>query len=171
MAQCIVYLTVSGDVAVIYPAHGIAAEDIAATAVPPGRPFAIRDTSDLPEDRSTRSQWLLDEANMNGPFGLGDPPPAAVPPTISDRQFAQGLAGHGLITEAEALAWVSAGTLPAAITSFVALLPAGDQFGARMILQGATVFERAHPFTTAFGAAVGMGETALDAFWRECASL
>lgn len=94
-----------------------------------------------------------------------------VPPGISDRQFAQGLATRGFITEAEALAWVSAGTLPAAIDAFVASLPASDRFGARMILQGATTFERAHPFTAAFGSAVGMDATALDSFWRECAAL
>jgi hypothetical protein len=99
------------------------------------------------------------------------PPPALVPASISDRQFAQGLAGAGLITEAEALTWVRTGDLPAAIEAYVESRPAGERFAARMVLSGATIFERAHPLTAAFGAAVGMDDTALDTFWRDCAAL
>lgn len=119
----------------------------------------------VPCDAAVQIGWAYD--------GEFSPPISAepVPAIISDRQFAQGLAVKGLITEAEALAWVSAGALPTAIDAFVASLPAGEQFSAQMILRGATTFDRHHPFTGMFGTAVGMTDQALDNFWRECATL
>lgn len=96
------------------------------------------------------------------------PPP---PDEISDRQFFQGLAMHGLITETEALAAVATGTIPAAMAAFIGQLPADQQFAARMILCGATVFSLKHPLTQAFATMSGMDAAALDAFWRFCAEL
>lgn len=98
-------------------------------------------------------------------------PPAFVPPPISDRQFAQGLAVAGIITEAEAEDWVGPGIVPSGLMAFVESLPAADQFAARMILRGATQFERAHPLTSAFGAMFGWSSAQIDQFWLDCAKL
>lgn len=98
-------------------------------------------------------------------------PPPAVPSSISDRQFAQQLAVVGLITQTEALAWVSTGTIPASFDAFIGALPADAQFGARMLLKGATIFERSHPLTAAFGAAQGMSADQIDDLWRAAAAL
>lgn len=102
-----------------------------------------------------------------------EPEPSAesVPAVISDRQFAQQVAAEGLITEAEALAWVSAGAIPAALNAIVEALPAEQRFTGQMLLAGATQFERAHPLTDALGAAMGKSPAELDDLWRAAALL
>jgi hypothetical protein len=94
-----------------------------------------------------------------------------VPPVISDRQFFQQLAIEGRVTETEALAAVATGTIPADMEALVQQLPAGSQFGARMLLSGATQFERAHPLTGTLGQMYGMDEAELDQFWRDGSAL
>jgi len=94
-----------------------------------------------------------------------------VPASISDRQFYQQLAVNGNITQAEALAAVTTGTIPAAMAALVQQLPSGNQFAAKMLLSGATVFERAHPLTSTLGQMYGMDAAALDLFWQQAAML
>ena len=68
----IIYKTDEGGVAVIIPtpealqSHTI--EEIAIKDVPAGKPFAIVDAADLP-DRSTRSAWTVDEADLKDGIG------------------------------------------------------------------------------------------------------
>ena len=100
-----------------------------------------------------------------------DHDPRPVLPEISDRQFFQALAIVGIISEADALAAVMTGDLPAAFEAFVAALPSGEQFGARMALSGATIFRRDHPLTAAFGAASGKSPAEIDELFRLAASL
>ncbi|MGW5837761.1 hypothetical protein ACWFZ6_06965 [Methylorubrum extorquens] len=98
----------------------------------------------------------------------------ALPPeVISGRQFAQALALAGTITEAEALAWAARGELPDAMETALDQVPdAGNQrFGARMMLAGATTFERHHPLTEQLGTVLGYDAAALDALWTRAASL
>ena len=98
----------------------------------------------------------------------------ALPPVdISDRQFAQGLAELGLISEAEAEEWVAAGTLPPALVALVDQLPEGERFAARMLLRGATRFEVGHPLAEALGllATPPWTPEARAAFWWHCATL
>lgn len=92
---------------------------------------------------------------------------------LSRRQFYQSLAlgEDPYITEAEALAAVANGTLPAAVEAIVSGLPADNQFSARMLLVGATTFVRSHPLVGAFGAALGMSEAELDEFWISASKL
>ena len=90
---------------------------------------------------------------------------------ISDRQFFQALAIRGIITQQEALAAVKTGDMPAAITGFIAQLPADQQFGASMLLCGATKFNRSHPLTDAFAAMYGMTAEQTDDLWRMAAGL
>ncbi len=118
-------------------------------------------------DRMAYEAWLA-AGGAPEPY---EPPPEPVPATISDRQFFQQAAIGGFITEAEALAAVATGAIPDALETFVSGLPGGDQFNARMLLSGATVFERAHPMTAAIGAAWGMTSEQVDEFFREAAGL
>lgn len=97
------------------------------------------------------------------------PPPPPVPSSVSDRQFFQALALGGMISEAEALAAVQTGALPAPIAAIVDGLP--DQFGARMLLSGATTFERGHPLTDALAAALGYSPVQTDDLFRAAAAL
>ena len=106
-----------------------------------------------------------------GEIGAYAAPPPPVPGSVSDRQFFQALALGGMITEAEALAAVQTGALPPAFEAFVAALPSGEQFGARMALSGATIFRRDHPLTAAFGAASGKSPAEIDDLFRLAASL
>lgn len=96
------------------------------------------------------------------------PAPAAA---ISDRQFFQALASAGAITQAEALAAVMTGTLPAPIAAAVEALPEAERFPARMLLSGATTFERGHPMVAQLGAALGYDDAALDALWSAAAAM
>ncbi|MFH6786695.1 hypothetical protein [Methylobacterium sp. MA0201] len=97
--------------------------------------------------------------------------PAAGLPAVSDRQFFQALAEGGAIDPGEALAAVMTGTLPARIEAAVAALPSAEQFAARMLLSGATAFERGHPMVAQLGAALGYDAAALDALWRRACAL
>lgn len=126
----------------------------------------VVDRDSLPTD--PQEWWVVDyDASTIGVA----PPLPPVPETISDRQFAQGLAKQGLITIAEALAWVGPGTLPAAMVAFLDGLSADERFDAEIVLTGATEFRRSHPLTDAFGQVTGMDSAALDDFWRFCAAL
>jgi hypothetical protein len=59
MNQRIIYPTDAGGVAVVVPAPecGLTVEEIAATAVPEGKPFKIVNVTDIPEDRTFRNAW------------------------------------------------------------------------------------------------------------------
>ncbi|KMO39179.1 hypothetical protein VQ02_10415 [Methylobacterium variabile] len=95
----------------------------------------------------------------------------AGPAPISDRQFFQALAMAGAIGPDEALAAVMTGVLPGRIEAAVAALPAAEQFAARMLLSGATTFERGHPMVAQLGAALGYDAAALDGLWSAAAAL
>lgn len=93
-----------------------------------------------------------------------------VPQLISDRQFFQQLAIAGIITEEEALA-ANAAVIPSAILTIINGLPAEIQFSVKMLISGATVFEREHPMTEAIGAAYGWTANQIDDFFRAAAQL
>ncbi|QRE77755.1 hypothetical protein F1D61_11285 [Methylobacterium aquaticum] len=63
------------------------------------------------------------------------------------------------------------GQLPAPIAAAVEALPEAERFAARMLLSGATAFERGHPMVAQLGAALGYDAAALDALWRQAATL
>lgn len=94
-----------------------------------------------------------------------------VPNTISDRQFFQGLAILGKITQQEALDAVKTGEIPAAMNSFLNLLDPSAQFSAKMNLSGATQFNRDHELVSAFGQFMSMTEQELDDLWIFCSTL
>ncbi len=100
------------------------------------------------------------------------PPPAPpVPDVISDRQCFQQLAAMGKISQDEAIAAVTVGALPKAVSDGIAALPAEQQFPARMLLCGATEFHRLHPMALVFLAFFGLGEPDRDPLWTAAAAL
>lgn len=93
-----------------------------------------------------------------------------VPQSISDRQFFQQLAIVGIITPDQALA-SNAAVIPAPLLTIIEQMPADQQFAAKMLVSGATVFERSHPMTIAIGAAYGWSAAQIDDFFRAAATL
>lgn len=101
-----------------------------------------------------------------------DPLDYYVPERISDRQFFQQAAILGIITQAEALAAVQTGTIPPVLQSIVdGIQDASEKFAATLLLAGATVFERNHPFTNAVGVALGWSSQQIDQFFIDAALL
>ena len=99
-------------------------------------------------------------------------PPAYVPPVVSDRQFFHALAKMQIITEQEALAAVSTGTIPQAMSDVVEAIPVdSERFDAKMFLSGAVEFRRAHPLVAVFGAALGWTEAQIDDLFVFAAAL
>jgi hypothetical protein len=112
--------------------------------------------------------WLA-EGNTPNPYV---PPPPPVPQIISDRQFFQQAAVDGLITETEALDAVKTGAIPAVLQTIVdGITDPAEKFSATMLLSGATVFERTHPFTEAVGAAFGWTPAQIDEFFGKASVL
>jgi hypothetical protein len=97
-------------------------------------------------------------------------PPPPVPSSISDRQFFQQLAFEGIITEDDALA-SNAAVIPPPLLAIIDGMPASQQFAAKMLVSGATVFQRNHPMTLAIGAAYGWNAAQIDAFFQSAAAL
>ncbi len=104
----------------------------------------------------------------------------AVPMVITDRQFFQQLAstpkpgatdGSTIITQADAIAAVSTGTVPSAMQPLINGLPAAERFAATMKIAGATQFNIADPITLAIAAAYGWSQAQLEAFWTAAANL
>lgn len=101
-----------------------------------------------------------------------DPLDFYVPETISDRQFFQQAAILGIITQSEALDAVRTGTIPSVLQSIVdGIQDPSQKFAATMLLAGATVFERNHPFTNAVGVALGWSSQQIDQFFIDAAKL
>lgn len=121
-----------------------------------------------PVVRTAISQWIADDK----PIDPYVPQPLPVPETISRRQFYQGLAVTGKISQAEALAAIKTATLPTALQAMLDGMTDDDaRFEADMLLSGASDFNRSHPLVMVFAIAQGMSETDVDEFWRLCAGL
>lgn len=90
---------------------------------------------------------------------------------ISDRQFFQALAVRGEITEAEALDAVGPGIIPPAMDALIDQLPQEQRFAARMLIRGATRYERQHPIADLIRSLYGWSIEDADDFWRFAATL
>lgn len=70
MNKRIIYKNEYGGVSVIIPADcGLTVEQIAAKDVPTGLRYKILDVSDIPNDRSARALWEVDEADLTDGVG------------------------------------------------------------------------------------------------------
>ncbi|MDG3577111.1 hypothetical protein P7F60_11980 [Rhizobium sp. YJ-22] len=99
-----------------------------------------------------------------------EPQPAQIE-DISDRQFFQALAYRGEITEAEALDAVGPGIIPPAMDALIDQLPQEQRFPARMLIRGATRYERQHPIADLIRGLYGWTSEQADDFWRFAATL
>lgn len=119
-------------------------------------------TPELPDSKVAR--WAGDAwAIIDPPL----PPPEPVPETISSRQFFQQLAIEGVISEDDALAYVSTGVLPKAMLDAIGQLPAEQQFAVKMAVIGANTFDRHNPMTAQLGMILGKDDAALDELWQK----
>lgn len=100
------------------------------------------------------------------------PQPPFVPQIISDRQFFQQAAISGIITEDEALAAVSIGAIPTVLQTIVDGIPdPSQQFAAKMLLSGATTFDRSHPLTEVVRVSLEWTIEQIDQFFINAAQL
>lgn len=90
---------------------------------------------------------------------------------VSDRQFFQALVVRGDITEAEALDAVGPGIIPPAMDGLIDQLPQDQHFAARMLIRGATRYERQHPIADLIRVLYGWTAGEADDFWRFAATL
>ena len=73
MSKVIIYKQPNGVLAVIHPVsevlkiHGI--EAIAKKDVPAGLPYKIVDAAEIPQDRSQRNSWTVDDADLTDGVG------------------------------------------------------------------------------------------------------
>lgn len=120
-----------------------------------------------PDDPEEFGRELHAEAGKGNvaPYIPPPPSPEPIPDEISDRQFFQQLAVEKRITEAEALAAVATGTIPAAMQALIAQLPADQQFAAKMLVSGATIFRRLHPVADMIRQLYQWTPEQRDAFW------
>jgi hypothetical protein len=98
------------------------------------------------------------------------PEVVVIPEQISRRQFFEALANLGEITEDEAFAALS-GQIPEAFQPLISSLPTDQRFSARMLLAGASTFERNHPVVQAIGASPEWGAQKVDALWLAASRL
>jgi len=121
-----------------------------------------------PTVRAAIDQWIAD----GKPVLPYVEPPLPVPEVISRRQFYQGLAVTGKISQADALAAIKTSTVPPALQVMLdAMTDPDEQFAADMLLSGAGNFNRSHPLVMVIAVAEGMSEQDVDDFWRLCAAL
>lgn len=130
------------------------------------------DSANIPNDPGNRDwqeyQDWLQAGNIPTPF---TPPAPKVPEVISDRQFYQQLALGGTITQAEALAYVKTGTLPATLAAVVATLTPDQQFAVQMQIIGSVEYQRHNPTVMMLATALGWTDTQLNALWTAAALL
>jgi len=69
MNQRILYKNPEGGIAVIVPTGELSVEETAKKDVPTGLPYKIVDVSEIPEDRTFRNAWDIDEAELTDGVG------------------------------------------------------------------------------------------------------
>ena len=112
-------------------------------------------------------------AYANGAFSAPAPsgPVQNVPAQVTDKQFFQAAAVLGIITQAEAIAFMANGAMPANLAAAIASLPSAEQFPATMAVLGAHYFYRNDPFVLALSAAMGETSAQVDALFTLAATL
>jgi hypothetical protein len=105
------------------------------------------------------------------------PDPIALIPTtsiitISDRQFFQQLAIDGFISQQDALDAVMTGVIPPLLAGFINNIedPSAN-FNARMLMSGATEFQRNHPMVSMIADYMALPPEAVDDFFQRASAL
>lgn len=132
-------------------------------------PFAVHDgyATDLGQ-----SIWDEVQSGAFSQVGPYEPAPLPVQDEISRRQFFHQLAVMSLITNADALAALQGGTIPAPLQAIIDQLPTeNDRFEAQMFIVGAQNFNRLHPLSETVRLSLGWSVEQKDDFWREAAKL
>lgn len=118
-----------------------------------------------------REIWNKGIAGEYGAIAAFVAPPKPVPDIISRRQFFQQLAAMGIISNADALAAMQTGFIPAPLQAIINTLPPETQFEAQMLIVGADSFNRTHPLSETVRIALGWTVEQKDDFWRAAANL
>lgn len=122
-------------------------------------------------DQVCAPQLNTDYQNYKLIIWMMEPLPEVIP-NISDRQFFQQAAIEGFITQEEALAAVQTGTIPASLQAIVdTIQDPNEKFAAKMLLAGATTFQRNHPLTEAVGQAFGKTSEQVNTFFKDASLL
>lgn len=73
MTKAVIYKQDNGVVAIVRPTEdalrSYSIDAIAQKDVPPGKPYKIIDATDLPQDRSQRDAWTVDDADLTDGVG------------------------------------------------------------------------------------------------------
>jgi len=69
MNSRIIYKTDEDGVAVIVPTGELPLDEVCRKDVPAGKPYKIVDVSEIPEDRTWRDAWYIDEAELTEGVG------------------------------------------------------------------------------------------------------
>lgn len=130
-------------------------------AVPSGKMVVGFPSYSIDADRGVVETYSIEDV----------PVPTSPPiPPITRWRFFQQLAVQGIISQDEALAAMG-GTIPAPLLALIEQLPSEQKFPAKMLVIGATEFERQHHLTIAIGAAFGMDAAEIDAFFVAAGTL
>lgn len=99
-------------------------------------------------------------------------PPAPVPQSISDRQFAHALWQNELITFEEAMAFVQTGTIPEALAAAINEIPdEATRKSTMLLVAGAIEYRRSSPAVAVLASVLGWNDAEVDALWTLGASL
>lgn len=114
-----------------------------------------------------------DQALIDAEVAAAEPiaPVLPVPIAISDRQFFHAAAKLGIVTQEEALAAASIGTIPPILEQIISQLPDGPQFDARIMIASAVTYERNNPLVEAVRQSLGWTHEQVNDLFRLAASL
>jgi|SRR5215471_8337322 len=110
-------------------------------------------------------------ATLDEVIAAHDPTATMIPTTVSNRQFFQAMAQQGYITQAEAMAVIKTGDVPASMQAYIDTLPADQQFGATMSLCGNTTIERYADAFQQYAAYEGWTDAQVNDLFRLAGSL
>lgn len=123
------------------------------------------------DEEAVGAPWEADRVAVFAALAVEAAKPLAADPRlvqdeISDRQFWQAAAMLGYITEAEAEAAVTVGTIPALLLTAINSLPSNQRFSVRMAVAGSNVFRMSNPATSLLMQLLGKTEEDKIKIWR-----
>ena len=106
----------------------------------------------LPDGTITGREKLTAAQNttLDNVIAAHDSSLSLVPGEVSDRQWFQQMANEGNISQAAAIDATSNGKVPQPMASYIATLPAADQFPAKMLFGGAVIVKRDSKYITGY---------------------